>query len=171
MRVLLGLVLVGILGCGPTAAERYTQLKVEAEAEVEKGYHANNELKDHDTAILHFTEAIKIAQQLESDALGGHRQILGRSYNGLGLCYLGKGDDDKALAEFDEAIRIYDATKRFASSGVVNRFRQGIYRRKAEKASTAEERAKFEALADQEDLEAQVNRKLDQERTRRRQSQ
>ena len=36
MRVLLGLGLVGILGCGPTAAERSPQLQTKADADFAK---------------------------------------------------------------------------------------------------------------------------------------
>ena len=171
MRVLLGLGLglglVGILGCGPTAAERSTQLRAEAKAAVEEGYHATNELKDYDAAILHWTKAIKIAQQLESDAPGWSSPILGTAHNGLGMCYRGKGELDKALAEFNEAIRIGELSSDAGLLGPVHAHKGSIYRRKAEKASTAEDREKFEALREQADTESKAYHKIFLEKLKR----
>ena len=144
--------------------------QLKAEAESKKGYHANNELKDHSTAILHFTKAIKIAKQLESDVPGWSSPILSSGHNGLGLCYLGKDDLDKALAEFNEAIRLNERSRNYSGVAVAHMHRGRIYRLKAKKASTAEERARFESLADQEAISSEASFKTDQEYMRRRQS-
>ena len=167
------LLIVGLVGCegGAGSLDQAEQLKAEAEAEIKKGNHALIEVNgDLDAAILHFTEAIKIAKQMQGMP-GASSRILGRAYADLGTCYLGKGDHDKALAEYNKAIRIFDVTKQYDWLGSTHGHRKTIYGLKARKASTAEERARFEALADQEDSEARVNRMLNQERTRRRQSQ
>ena len=168
MRVLLGLVLVGILGCGPTAAERSTQLRAEAKDAIEKGFYANNDLKDHDTAILHFTEAIKIADQLlESDAPAWSYPIRADAHTGLGLVYKTKGDYDKALTEYNEAIEISNVTKRYGDLGNAHLGRAGVYQLKAAKASTAEERARLETLADQEYISSRASFLTEQEYRRR----
>jgi tetratricopeptide (TPR) repeat protein len=161
------LLIVGLVGCegGAGSLDQADQLK--AEAEVKKGFHANNELKDHDTAILHFTEAIKIAQQLESDAPGWSYPILADAHTGLGLVYKTKGDDDKALTEYNEAIALCHVTNRYGDLGIAHLGRAGVYALKARKASTAEERARFESLADQEYISSQASFKTDQEYRRR----
>lgn len=142
------------------AKDEIQELRAEAEAAAEEGHNASAELKDYDAAILHYTKAIKIAQQLKSDAPGWSSPILVKSHNGLGMCYRGKGDFDKALAEFNEAIRIGELSSYVDILGPVYAHKGGIYRRKAEKASTAEERKHFEALSDEAHIESQAYWKI-----------